>query len=118
MVDDNEDAAESLALLLRLAGHDVRTGHDGPAALRLARELRPQAVLLDLGLPGMDGYEVARQLRRESGADGPLLVAVSGYGQEEDRRRSRAAGFDYHLVKPADPVQVERLLAGLGPPSS
>ena len=114
VVDDNEDAAESLALLLGLQGHQVRTGHNGQMALRLARELRPEAVLLDLGLPGMDGYEVARLLRKEPSLNGLLLVAVSGYGQEEDHRRSREAGFDHHLVKPADPEQVERLLASLG----
>jgi signal transduction histidine kinase/CheY-like chemotaxis protein len=112
VVDDNVDAAESLALLLRLAGHEVWTTHDGPAALGLARELRPEVVLLDIGLPGMDGYEVARRLRQEPGLSGALLVAVSGYGQAEDRRRSREAGFDEHVVKPADPTEVGRILAG------
>jgi CheY-like chemotaxis protein len=103
------DAAESLALVLRAAGHRVWTAHSGPAALQAAPEVRPEAVVLDIGLPGMDGYEVARRLRGE--ASGPLLVALTGYGQDEDRRRSREAGFHHHLVKPVDPEELERLLA-------
>ncbi len=113
VVDDNADAAESLALVLRAAGYEVRTAHDGPAALEAAAAARPDAVLLDLGLPRMDGYEVARRLRRQAGAAPPLLVAVTGYGQEENRRRAEQAGFDGYLVKPADPGEVQRLLASL-----
>jgi two-component system CheB/CheR fusion protein len=113
VVEDNPDAAESLALLLRAAGHEVRVAADGPAALEAAAAFRPQVVLLDIGLPKMDGYEVARRLRRGAGRDGLLLVALSGYGQEEDRRRSRAAGFDAHLVKPADLDALQELLAEL-----
>jgi signal transduction histidine kinase/DNA-binding response OmpR family regulator len=109
VVDDNVDAAESLALVLRAAGHRVWTAHSGPAALQAAPEVRPEAVVLDIGLPGMDGYEVARRLRGE--ASGPLLVALTGYGQDDDRRRSREAGFHHHLVKPVDPEELERLLA-------
>ncbi len=112
VVDDNTDAADSLALLLRLSGHDVRTVHDGPTALEVAEAFRPEVVLLDIGLPRMDGYEVARRLRQRDGAKRVLLVAVTGYGQEEDRRRTAEAGFDAHLVKPAEPVAVQRLLAG------
>ena len=116
VVDDNKDAAESLALLLQLKGHDVLLAHDGPSALATARERRPEVVFLDIGLPRMDGYEVARQMRRQD-EDGPaLLVAMTGYGQDEDRRRSRDAGFDRHLVKPVDLEHVEDLLAELAAP--
>ncbi len=100
VVDDNADSAESLAMILSLRGHEARTALDGPQALAVAREFRPAVVMLDIGLPGMDGYEVARRLRSEH--DGILLVALTGYGQDEDRRRSKEAGFDHHLVKPVD----------------
>ena len=102
VVDDNVDAAKSLArLLTRLYGQEVRVAHDGPAALAAAGEFRPEVVLLDIGLPGMDGYEVARRLRERPEFEETLLVALTGWGQEADRERSRAAGFDHHLVKPA-----------------
>jgi CheY-like chemotaxis protein len=101
-VDDNRDAATSLAKLLKLLGHDVRVAHDGPTAVELARAERTEVVILDIGLPGMDGYEVARRLRQEECCREALIIAASGYGQEEDRRRSREAGFDHHLVKPVD----------------
>ncbi len=112
VVDDNADAADSLAWLLRRWGHEVRTAHDGLAGLKEALAHRPQIVLLDIGLPGLDGYEVARRLRVELGRQA-LLVAVTGYGQEEDRRLAEEAGFDAHLTKPADPGVLERLLAGV-----
>jgi signal transduction histidine kinase len=118
LVDDNVDAADSLALLLSLGGHEVRAVHDGPSALRAAAEFRPEVVLLDIGLPGMDGYEVARRLRQCAEVAGTLLVAVTGYGREEDRRRSREAGFDFHLVKPADPQQLAELFAARPPVTS
>jgi PAS domain S-box-containing protein len=112
VVDDNAAAAESLAILLRSSGHDVRTAGDGPAALDVARSFAPQAVLLDIGLPGgMDGYEVARQVRLLPGMSGVFLVALTGYGQDEDRRRSQEAGFQSYMVKPADPVELRGLLA-------
>ena len=111
VVDDNMDAADSLAMLLRLEGHEVGTRYNGPAALEAARSLRPEVVFLDIGLPGMDGYEVARRLRGQSELGEIFLVAVTGVGQEEDRRRSREAGFDVHLTKPVDPREVARLLA-------
>jgi signal transduction histidine kinase/CheY-like chemotaxis protein len=111
VVDDNVDAAQSLAVLLNLWGHEVCTAHDGAAALEAAQAWQPEVVLLDIGLPGMDGYEVARRLRAAQGPARPLLVALTGYAQEEDRRRSREAGFDRHLVKPADPETLEVLLA-------
>jgi PAS domain S-box-containing protein len=109
VVDDNVDAADSLALLLKLSGQETRVAYDGPTALLVAEAFRPQLVLLDIGMPGMDGYEVARRLR-EQGRKVPL-VAVTGWGQEEDRRRSREAGFDHHLVKPVDPSALQQLLA-------
>jgi two-component system CheB/CheR fusion protein len=116
VVDDNVDGAESLAVLLRLDGHEVRTAYDGPSALAAAAVHRPEAVLLDIGLPkGMDGYEVARRLRRQQGLEGVLLVAVTGYGQDEDRRRTREAGFDAHLVKPVELEEIrQQLKAGAG----
>jgi signal transduction histidine kinase len=111
VVDDNRDAADSLALLLRLGGHEVGVAYSGEAALEVVRMTPPEVVLLDIGLPAMDGYEVARQLRVQHGSQ-LLLVAISGYGQEEDRARSQEAGFDEHLVKPVDPNAVRALLAG------
>ncbi|HWY85663.1 MAG TPA: ATP-binding protein [Gemmataceae bacterium] len=111
IVDNNQDAAESLALLLRLRGHEVRTAYDGPAALDLTRACPPEVVLLDIGMPGMDGLEVARWLRQDLGLKDALLVALTGYGRKEDRRRSREAGFNAHLVKPADVRALERLMA-------
>jgi CheY-like chemotaxis protein len=113
VVDDNADAAESVAMVLRVRGHEVRTAHDGPAALNAAEQYRPEAVLLDIGLPGMDGYEVARRLRERAWMKGVRLVALTGYGQEEDKRRAAEAGFDQHLTKPVDPAALENLLAGL-----
>jgi signal transduction histidine kinase len=114
VVDDNRDTAESLALLLRLWGHEVRTAHDGVSGLKAARSYRPQIVLLDIGLPGLDGYEVARQLRGEFGR-GMRLVAITGYGLEEDRRKAEQAGFDAHLVKPADLAVLQEQLSGSRP---
>ncbi len=112
VVDDNIDSAESLAMLLKLWGHEVRTAYEGRSALTMARGGWPDVVLLDIGLPEMDGNEVARRLREEHGPARPRLVAVTGYGQQEDRLRSRQAGFDHHIVKPVDP---EELLAALNP---
>jgi signal transduction histidine kinase/DNA-binding response OmpR family regulator len=114
VVDDNKDAAESLAILLGLEGHQVRICYDGPAALTCGGPWRPEVVLLDIGLPGIDGYEVARRLRAQDGTTGVLLVAITGYGQEEDRRRALEAGFDRHLTKPVDLTELRELLAGCG----
>ena len=113
VVDDNLDSAQSLAMVLRVSGHDVRLAHDGPGALQLSREFRPELVLLDIGLPGMDGYEVARRMRQMPETIGAMLVAQTGWGQEEDRRRSRAAGFHDHLIKPLDPGDLQSLLERL-----
>jgi signal transduction histidine kinase/CheY-like chemotaxis protein len=114
VVDDNRDAAESLALLLRQRGHDVRVATDGPAALAVATDYLPDVVFLDLRLPGMDGHEVGRRLRQRPGLERARVVALTGSGCEDDRSRSRLAGFDGHLVKPVDPEEIERVLAGAG----
>jgi two-component system CheB/CheR fusion protein len=111
VVDDNRDSADSLATLLQLGGHEVVTAHNGMKALEAARAFRPDVVLLDIGLPGMTGLEVARALRERPETRPALIVAMTGYGQDTDRERSREAGFDYHLVKPLDPADVRRLLA-------
>jgi CheY-like chemotaxis protein len=92
-----------LTAMLRLCGHAVRTVSDGPAAVSVARTYHPDVVLLDIGLPGMNGYEVARHLRQETGHTRPVIAAITGYGQTEDRRRAEEAGFDYHILKPIDP---------------
>src|SRR5262249_36622146 len=113
VVDDNRDMADSAAILLRASGHDVRVAYSGKAALEAARAHRPDAVLLDLGLPEIDGYEVARRLRQDPQLKNARLIAVSGYGQETDRQRSREAGFDAHLVKPVDLQKVQVILAAL-----
>jgi PAS domain S-box-containing protein len=110
VVDDNVDAAESTAMLVRLWGHQVRTVYNGPAALVAMRDFRPEIVLLDIGMPGMSGYDVARHLRAEPDYRTVVLAALTGYGQEDDRRRSREAGFDFHLTKPPDPSALEALV--------
>ncbi|MGH9938731.1 MAG: PAS domain-containing protein [Blastocatellia bacterium] len=116
IVDDNVDSAESMAVLLRLDGHEVRLAHDGLAAVEEACAFRPDVVFLDLDLPKLDGYEVARRLRPAMG--GMTLVAMTGYGQEEDRRRTREAGFHSHLVKPVDFDLLEEMLSSLAPSQS
>jgi CheY-like chemotaxis protein len=110
-VDDNHDSADSLALWLELAGHDVRTAYSGPQALDVAAEFLPAVILLDIGMPGMNGYDVARRLREQPATRTALLVAMTGWGQDEDRQRSQEAGFDQHLVKPVDPESLKDLLA-------
>jgi CheY-like chemotaxis protein len=114
VVDDNQDSAETIAMLIELWGHQARIVHNGPAALTEAPDWRPEVVLLDIGLPGIDGYEVARRLRQEPVMAGALLIAMTGYGQERDRRMSSEAGFDHHLVKPVDPAVLQKLLASAG----
>ena len=109
VVDDNRDAADSLALLLNLRGYQTFVTHDGDAALEAAERAHPHVVLLDLGLPGLDGFEVCRRLRAQ-GHEKAVIVAITGYGQDEDRRRSRAAGFDAHLVKPVNPDELVKLV--------
>lgn len=111
VVEDNRDAADSLRILLQLQGHEVAVAHNGPDGVEVALAEQPDVVVCDIGLPGFDGYEVARRLRREPEFQRTLFVALTGYGQDEDRRRSEAAGFDQHLTKPADPVELQCLLA-------
>jgi CheY-like chemotaxis protein len=113
VVDDNADMAEGMALLLKEEGHDVRTIHDGPTALQAAVDYRPHAVLLDIGLPGLNGYEVAKWIRKQSILRGVVLVALTGYGQEADRQTSIKAGFNYHVVKPIDFNRVKTILAAI-----
>ncbi len=116
VVDDNVNAADSLATLLRLQGHVVRTAYEGEAALSVAAAFRPDYVLLDLGMPRMDGFEVARRLRAMEHGAGAIIVAITGWGQEADRMRSNAAGFDYHLTKPVGPEVLAEVLQR--PPST
>jgi CheY-like chemotaxis protein len=111
VVDDNVDAADSLAMLLRLDGHEVEAAYGGVEAIETVQRWRPQLVFLDIGLPEMDGYEVARRLRRHDSATPLRLIALTGYGQQEDVDRSYAAGFDDHLVKPVSPKALEAILA-------
>lgn len=109
--DDNRDAAESLAALLRMIGHEVRIAYDGVEAVGLAKEYRPDAVVLDIGMPKMNGYDVARKLRAEPIGKDMTIIALSGWAKEEDKRRSHEAGIDHHLVKPLEPATLLRLLA-------
>jgi PAS domain S-box-containing protein len=112
VVDDNQDMASGLAKLLSLLGHDVQTAYDGKTAVELALKYCPEVVLLDIGLPGMSGYEVARRLREECSCRDGLIIAITGYGQEEDIRKSKEAGFDHHLVKPIDYHALLAVMAG------
>ena len=114
VVEDEADSARSLAMLLRLFGHQVEVAPDGASALEAARARPPDVVLLDIRLPGPDGWEVARRIRGWDAPTRPLLVAVTGYGSEEDLRRSEEAGIDLHLTKPAEPDQLRWLLARFG----
>ncbi|HYE85315.1 MAG TPA: ATP-binding protein [Vicinamibacterales bacterium] len=113
VVDDNADAAESLAALLTIGGHETRMAYDGPEALQQAERFHPDVVFLDIGMPTLDGHETARIIRQQPWGKTMVLVALTGWGQSEDRRRSKDAGFNHHLVKPADPTVVEKLLASL-----
>jgi CheY-like chemotaxis protein len=111
VVDDNRDAAESLAMLLRLLGMEVRVAYSGAEALEILAHYDPEVVLLDIGMPGMDGHEVARRIRGSPRCRHTTLIALTGWGQDEDRQRSRTAGFDHHLVKPADVRTLHALLS-------
>jgi CheY-like chemotaxis protein len=109
IVDDNADAADTLQMVLRSLGYDARVAHDGASALELAPQFRPHFVLLDIGMPGLDGYEVARRLRAMN-VPGMRIIAITGWGQAADRQRAREAGFDVHLVKPVEPAELVKVL--------
>jgi PAS domain S-box-containing protein len=113
IADDNEDAAESIGMLLALAGHEVQTAHSGEDALALAQQFRPDAALLDIGMPDLNGYEVARRLRQEAWGKELRLIALTGWGQASDRERALHSGFDHHLTKPVDPAVLERAISGV-----
>ncbi len=113
VVDDNRDSAVSLALMLQIMGHTTRAAHDGLEGLEAARTFHPDVVLLDIGLPRLNGYDVSRRIREQPWGRNMVLIALTGWGQEEDKRRSREAGFNFHMVKPLDPAALEKLLAGL-----
>jgi CheY-like chemotaxis protein len=111
LADDNRDAIDTMAELLRMEGHVVHTAHEGLSALETALRMRPDVIVLDIGMPGLNGYEVARRIRAEPWGASSLLVAATGWGQEDDRRKASAAGFDRHLTKPFDPLQLSELIA-------
>ncbi len=111
VVDDNVDTVATLAMLVQESGHEVRTAYDGSSVVEAALEYRPHVVLLDIGLPGLDGFEVAKRLRQQHALQNLVLVAMTGYGTDGDRRRSQEAGFDHHLVKPGDFGKVLQILA-------
>jgi len=113
VVDDNPDSALSLAMMLSMMGHDTRTAHDGEAAVTTAEAFRPQVILLDIGLPKLNGYEVAQRIRQQEWGTSMFLVAVTGWGQDEDRQRSEDVGMNLHMVKPVEPSALDRMLAGL-----
>ena len=113
VVDDNRDGADSLAMMLRIMGNDTRTAYDGQEGVDVAGEFRPDVVLLDIGLPKLNGYDVARRIRKQPWGKGVVLIALTGWGQDDDRRRSHEAGFDHHMVKPLDPEALMKMIAGL-----
>ncbi len=117
IVDDNHDSAQSLAMMLQLKGHETQTVHDGLAALNAAEQFRPEMILLDLGLPNMNGFDICQRIREQPWSAGMIVTAVTGWGQDEDRRRSSAAGFDYHLVKPVELSSLDNLLIAIGNPT-
>ena len=112
IVDDNKDSADSLGMLLRHRGNEIRTAHDGLQAVEVAETFRPELVLLDIGLPKLNGYDVARRIRQQEWGRDVILVALTGWGQDEDRRRSREAGFNFHMIKPVELASLEKMLAG------
>ncbi|WP_213781108.1 response regulator [Caballeronia sp. dw_276] len=110
LVDDSVDAAEAMSMLLETLGHDVRVMHDGPSALAMVDEFAPEVVILDIGLPGMNGFEVARDLRTRAVTKSALLIALTGYGADSDRQKAHDAGFDHHLVKPVSFTAIETVI--------
>jgi CheY-like chemotaxis protein len=112
-VDDNRDAAISLAMMLKVMGNDAQTAHDGLEALELAAAFRPELIVLDIGIPNVNGYEVCRRIREQPWGRNIVVAALTGWGQNEDKERSRQAGFDFHMVKPINPALLEDVLASL-----
>jgi CheY-like chemotaxis protein len=115
VADDNRDAAESMGMLLRLMGNEVRTVHDGVEAVEEAETFQPDVILLDIGMPRLNGYDAARQIRGQDWSAGTMLVALTGWGQEDDKRRATEAGFDRHFTKPVNPADLEKLIAEARP---
>ena len=115
VVDDNHDSALSLAMMLSIMGHETRTAHDGESAVETAESFLPEVVLLDIGLPKLNGYEVAQRIREQAWGASMFLIAVTGWGQEEDRQRSADVGLNVHMVKPVEPAALEKLLNELPP---
>ncbi len=113
VADDNRDAAESLGMVLKFAGYEVAIAFNGADALALGASERPRAAIIDIGMPGMSGHEVARRMRLEAWGKNAVLVALTGWGQDQDKQAAKAAGFDEHLTKPVEPEEVERVLEGL-----
>ena len=113
VVDDNHDSALSQAMMLSIMGHETRTAHDGESAVAEAESFLPEVVLLDIGLPKLNGYEVAQRIREKSWGASMFLIAVTGWGQEEDRQRSTEVGLNVHMVKPVEPAALEKILADL-----
>lgn len=118
VVDDNQDSALSLAMMLSIMGHETSTAHDGESAVKAAESFLPEVILLDIGLPKLNGYEVAQQIRRQPWGASMYLIAVTGWGQDEDRQRSAEVGLNVHMVKPIEPAALEKLLAELGSPTA
>jgi CheY-like chemotaxis protein len=118
IADDNRDGAETLGMLLQLANHEVHLAHDGPAALELAERLKPDIAVLDIGMPGLTGYEVAERIRAETWGRHMVLIAVTGWGQQSDKRKAHLAGFDHHLTKPMNAIDLEQLFAAANPNTS
>ena len=113
VVDDNHDSALSLAMMLSIMGHETRTAHDGESAVETAETFLPEVILLDIGLPKLNGYEVAQRIREKPWGASMFLIAVTGWGQDEDRQRSSEVGLNVHMVKPVEPSELEKLLAAI-----
>ena len=118
VVDDNHDSALSLAMMLSIMGHETRTAHDGESAVETAESFLPEVMLLDIGLPKLNGYEVAQRIRQQPWGASMYLIAVTGWGQDEDRQRSSEVGLNVHMVKPVEPAALEKLLSDLQSPSA
>jgi CheY-like chemotaxis protein len=116
IVDDNRDGAETMGMLLEMSGHEIYIAHNGADALKIVGSKRPHVGLLDIGLPDMSGYELAQRIRQAGDGERMILIAVTGWGQTDDKRQAKAAGFDHHLTKPIDPAQLEPLFSALSPP--